>query len=451
MKSTITTLLLLLTLAGSAQCPAGPAQQINAYYEYLYTKFRHLLQIPRHAPGTSCRDTADIYYNTADSAIHWWSGFNDLTFLQHANSGVSDSNHTVQLGEPLNTSGNPSKLSHNTEIPLNGKTLTYWDSLNQVKSGFIRYNDTAQSAVIGPYIMQTIHQADTTHDFYNWDEYRPKNYGYLYSGYKPNGGLAKAMSWTWGYSQGDAGGLSMPDNVFGGGYNILNGVSRRDTGDAALSMRLETSFPVFGEPVFEMHWPEVICFDGSLHRINSFYMGKVDARTLWESNLDNHVYKRTVGTVPGTNWLEFTDNSGEFPSINLTGAFNNSIAGTITFNDPTGVFTQIRSLDGDFTIGNNHGPIIRIDKDGTTHMNVNDAGPAEGNGTTIVGQNFDGSTPPSIGTAQLAVVSQKKGFLPPQMTTTQKNAILFPAQGLMVYDLTLNQMSYFNGTVWVNF
>ena len=54
-------------------------------------------------------------------------------------------------------------------------------------------------------------------------------------------------------------------------------------------------------------------------------------------------------------------------------------------------------------------------------------------------------------TAHLDVQSTTKGFLPPRMTTTQKNAIATPAAGLMVYDTTLNQMSYFNSSSWVNF
>lgn len=53
--------------------------------------------------------------------------------------------------------------------------------------------------------------------------------------------------------------------------------------------------------------------------------------------------------------------------------------------------------------------------------------------------------------AQLQVESTTRGFLPPRMTTTQKNAIAIPAAGLQVYDTTLNQMSYYNGTTWVNF
>ena len=52
--------------------------------------------------------------------------------------------------------------------------------------------------------------------------------------------------------------------------------------------------------------------------------------------------------------------------------------------------------------------------------------------------------------AQVAIDSTTKGFLPPRMTTTQKNAIATPATGLQVYDTTLNQMSYYNGTTWTN-
>jgi hypothetical protein len=46
--------------------------------------------------------------------------------------------------------------------------------------------------------------------------------------------------------------------------------------------------------------------------------------------------------------------------------------------------------------------------------------------------------------------STTQGFLPPRMTTTQKNAIASPATGLQVYDTTLNQISYYNGTTWTN-
>jgi hypothetical protein len=63
----------------------------------------------------------------------------------------------------------------------------------------------------------------------------------------------------------------------------------------------------------------------------------------------------------------------------------------------------------------------------------------------------DPTTITHVNSAQLNVESTTRGFLPPRMTTTQKNAIGTPAAGLQVYDTTLNQMSYYNGTTWINF
>jgi hypothetical protein len=50
--------------------------------------------------------------------------------------------------------------------------------------------------------------------------------------------------------------------------------------------------------------------------------------------------------------------------------------------------------------------------------------------------------------AALQVESTTKGFLPPKMTTTQKNAITTPAAGLVVYDSTTNKLCCYNGSTW---
>lgn len=50
--------------------------------------------------------------------------------------------------------------------------------------------------------------------------------------------------------------------------------------------------------------------------------------------------------------------------------------------------------------------------------------------------------------AQLEVDSTTQGFLPPRMSTTQKNAITSPAEGLVVYDLTLHALCVYNGSAW---
>ena len=68
------------------------------------------------------------------------------------------------------------------------------------------------------------------------------------------------------------------------------------------------------------------------------------------------------------------------------------------------------------------------------------------NGNFGVGTNASNNA-----SAKVQIDSTTQGFLPPRMTTTQKLAIGTPAAGLMVYDTTLNQMSYYNGTLWINF
>jgi len=53
-----------------------------------------------------------------------------------------------------------------------------------------------------------------------------------------------------------------------------------------------------------------------------------------------------------------------------------------------------------------------------------------------------------VASAQMQVDSTTRGFLPPVMTTTQKNAIASPAAGLVVYDSTTNKLQCYNGSTW---
>jgi hypothetical protein len=63
------------------------------------------------------------------------------------------------------------------------------------------------------------------------------------------------------------------------------------------------------------------------------------------------------------------------------------------------------------------------------------------NGQTSIGSNiFDAS-------AKLAVSSTTQGFLPPKMTTTQRDAIVSPAAGLMIYNITTAKLNVFT-TAW---
>ena len=70
----------------------------------------------------------------------------------------------------------------------------------------------------------------------------------------------------------------------------------------------------------------------------------------------------------------------------------------------------------------------------------------------LVGTLYIGGNPASIAaSAQLDVASTTKGFLPPRMTTVQRDAISSPAAGLIVYNTTTNKHQGYNGSTWNDF
>jgi hypothetical protein len=62
-------------------------------------------------------------------------------------------------------------------------------------------------------------------------------------------------------------------------------------------------------------------------------------------------------------------------------------------------------------------------------------------------KNIGVNTTTDIASAKFHINSTTQGFLPPRMTTTQKNAISSPAAGLVVYDTTLNKLCVYT-TAW---
>jgi hypothetical protein len=60
----------------------------------------------------------------------------------------------------------------------------------------------------------------------------------------------------------------------------------------------------------------------------------------------------------------------------------------------------------------------------------------------------NGGTFTEEASSQLTVNSTARGFLPPRMTTTQKNAIATPAAGLVVYDTTLGKLCVRTAAAW---
>lgn len=67
-----------------------------------------------------------------------------------------------------------------------------------------------------------------------------------------------------------------------------------------------------------------------------------------------------------------------------------------------------------------------------------------GTGSFSMGNNV----PTANQSAIVDLSSTTKGFLPPRMTTTQRDAITTPAEGLVIYNTTTKLLNFYNGTLW---
>jgi uncharacterized protein (TIGR02145 family) len=63
-----------------------------------------------------------------------------------------------------------------------------------------------------------------------------------------------------------------------------------------------------------------------------------------------------------------------------------------------------------------------------------------------VGINTD--TPEASAVLDIVAPNSDKGVIAPRMTTLQRNSIVNPAEGLLVYDTELEVYTYWNGTIW---
>ena len=101
---------------------------------------------------------------------------------------------------------------------------------------------------------------------------------------------------------------------------------------------------------------------------------------------------------------------------------------TLSYSSPNAVISW-SSAGWNLVFGNSSG--TNIARFTANDINISDLGSFTSNNSSI-----------------LTLASTTKGFLPPRMTTTQKNAIGSPAAGLVVYDTDTNKLCCYNGTSW---
>jgi hypothetical protein len=163
---------------------------------------------------------------------------------------------------------------------------------------------------------------------------------------------------------------------------------------------------------------------------------------------------------------------GSYSLVSNTTGNNNSILGTQAVQDATSVnntiaigFNAGRYISGAVTaattitnsifLGFGAYPLADAQ---TNQIVIGTSSTGLGSNTTIIGNSSTiqtalyGSltlgTTSTTASALLSMSSTTQGFLPPVMTTTQKNAISSPATGLIIFDTTLAKLCVYTGAAW---
>lgn len=151
------------------------------------------------------------------------------------------------------------------------------------------------------------------------------------------------------------------------------------------------------------------------------------------------VYSNTMElNSPITTAIKLSGNTNLFPMIKRNGAAidfrlaDDSAPCTITAS----TFTQTA---GDFST------IIS----GTNFSIVTGGGNITYNGISRFAAGLSSGSANLVGSAILQADSTTRGFLPPRMTTTQINAIVTPAEGLVVYNTTISHLCVYQAGAWV--
>jgi hypothetical protein len=125
--------------------------------------------------------------------------------------------------------------------------------------------------------------------------------------------------------------------------------------------------------------------------------------------------------------------------------FNTNRQGIVTYYDTQKIF-YVKPIKGKFNIGDNiirRGNIYDVDRQWIFDQRIVSDKPYI---FMTDGVNaFDSDTPDASSVVDLSG-NTTRGFLPPKMTTTQRNAISSPAIGLMIYNTTTSQWEGWNGS-----
>ncbi len=147
----------------------------------------------------------------------------------------------------------------------------------------------------------------------------------------------------------------------------------------------------------------------------------------------------STGNLSTIGSLAFDGASG----FSLPGGDGRAIIGVNATSD--GLSLLGRGSARDFTLFNKNGSLVLVNPTGTVNLTASGDFAAAGNTS---GATASVGTSSPAASAALEVASTTRGFLPPRVTTTQRDAISSPATGLTVYNTTLGSTQVYNGSSW---
>ncbi len=214
-------------------------------------------------------------------------------------------------------------------------------------------------------------------------------------------------------------GLDVSQNINGDIFARL-----RNTNAGGFGMLLNAGD---GVSAYSLQWANYLGSGGGRIYPNGVYIGQQSAPTarlqIQGSGSTSATTSLLVQNSAGTGVMKVTDDG-------LT-AFGPNFLG-VRISEILPGYGRIRGYNG-----------LRLDDDLNVHMDM----PYNQN-TRLPRQVIVGANTTQDASSQLQIDSTTKGFLPPRMTTTQKNAIATPAAGLVVYDSTTNKLCCYNGSTW---
>lgn len=160
---------------------------------------------------------------------------------------------------------------------------------------------------------------------------------------------------------------------------------------------------------------------------------------------DGEAISGTPGTVIGANWLNAVQE--EIVAVLSEGGLSPDKSTNDQLKDAIIAIIEERSIDS--AISGVSNKLLRTDGSARTPVVSTsvelDASDNLGSVSSLaIGSSIAGKN----GSAALEVNSTSKGFLPPRMTESQRNAIASPEAGLVVYNSTQKRHDFHNGLTW---